>query len=199
MVDHIVIMSLDAASLQRMHELRPTWTIGRLTAVPITDLTRENVDFLAVSRRMATPEFIRRAHARGKDVYVWTINDAPTMFEMISRGVDNLITDNPALARDVVEQRENMGPIDRLFVEIAEKFGTAAAACLSRRGAVDRLPSRVANACNRREIACRKTIVELPRLAAITGVSYVSFQADSQQFRTPQFSERQAESLTHAE
>lgn len=124
MVDHIVIMSLDAASLRRMHELRPTWTIGRLTAVPITDLTRENVDFLAVSRRMATPEFIRRAHARGKDVYVWTINDAPTMFEMASRGADNLITDNPALARDVLEQRENMGPIDRLFLEIAEKFGT---------------------------------------------------------------------------
>jgi glycerophosphoryl diester phosphodiesterase len=123
MVDHIVIMSLDAASLKRMHELRPTWTIGRLTAVPITDLTREKVDFLAVSIRMATPEFIRRAHHRGKDVYVWTINDAPTMFEMISRGVDNLITDRPALARDVVEQRENMGPFDRLVVEIAEKFG----------------------------------------------------------------------------
>jgi len=124
MVDHIVIMSLDAASLRHMHELRPTWTIGRLTAVPITDLTREDVDFLAVSRRMATPEFIRRAHARSKDVYVWTINDAPTMFEMASRGADNLITDNPALARDVLEQRENMGPIDRLFLEIAEKFGT---------------------------------------------------------------------------
>ena len=73
---------------------------------------------------MATSDFIRRAHARDKDVYVWTINDAPTMFEMISRGADNLITDNPALARDVIEQRENMGPIDRLFVEIAEKFGT---------------------------------------------------------------------------
>jgi glycerophosphoryl diester phosphodiesterase len=124
MVDHIVIMSLDAASLRRMHELRPTWTIGRLTAVPITDLTREDVDFLAVSRRMATPEFIRRAHARGKEVFVWTINDAATMFEMASRGADNLITDNPALARDVLDQRENMGPIDRLFLEIAEKFGT---------------------------------------------------------------------------
>lgn len=123
MVDHIVIMSLDAASLARMHELRPRWTIGRLTAVPITDLTREPVDFLAVSRRMATPEFIRRAHHRGKDVYVWTINDAPAMFEMISRGVDNLITDRPALARDVVEQRENMGPFDRLVLEVAEYFG----------------------------------------------------------------------------
>jgi glycerophosphoryl diester phosphodiesterase len=123
MVDHIVIMSLDAASLRRMRELRPTWTIGRLTAVPITDLTREQVDFLAVSRRMATADFIRRAHNRGKQVYVWTINDAPTMFEMISRGVDNLITDNPALARDVLDQRENMGPFDRLVVEVAEHFG----------------------------------------------------------------------------
>lgn len=124
MVDHIVIMSLDAASLKRMRELRPTWTIGRLTAVPVTDLTREQVEFLAVSTRMATPEFIRKAHARGKDVYVWTVNDAATMFEMTSRGADNLITDDPALARDVLEQRENMGPIDRLFVEIAERFGT---------------------------------------------------------------------------
>ncbi len=124
MVDHIVIMSLDAASLRRMHELRPTWIFGRLTAVPVTDLTRQNVDFLAVSIRNATPDFIRRAHARGKQVYVWTVNDAPTMFEMVSRGADNLITDKPALARDVLDQRDDMGPIDRLFVEIAERFGT---------------------------------------------------------------------------
>jgi glycerophosphoryl diester phosphodiesterase len=124
MVDHIVIMSLDAASLRRMHLLRPKWTIGRLTAVSVTDLTKQNVDFLAVSIRNATPDFIRRTHARGKQVYVWTVNDAPTMFEMVSRGADNLITDDPALARDVLDLRDDMGPIDRLFVEIAERFGT---------------------------------------------------------------------------
>jgi glycerophosphoryl diester phosphodiesterase len=124
MVDDIVIMSLGAASLRRMRELRPNWIIGRLTAVPVTDLTKQDVDFLAVSIRNATNDFIRRCHRRKKDVYVWTVNDAPTMFEMASRGADNLITDNPALARDVLDQRENMGPIDRLFFEIAQQLGT---------------------------------------------------------------------------
>ena len=165
MVDHIVIMSLDAASLHRMHELRPTWTIGRLTAVPITDLTREQVDFLAVSRRMATPDFIRRAHYRGKEVYVWTINDAP---DDVRNGQPRCRQPHHRQARPRPRRarptREH-GPDRPAGRRDRRTLRQTPAAHLSRRGAVVRVPRAVANAaaaCNRWEKTCRKTIVELP-------------------------------------
>ena len=51
------------------------------------------------------------------------MNDAPTMSTMMGRGVDSLITDKPALARLVLEQRAEMSAPERLLLELAESFG----------------------------------------------------------------------------
>ncbi|MBW1753307.1 MAG: hypothetical protein JRJ46_09425 [Deltaproteobacteria bacterium] len=45
----------------------------------------------------ASSAMIKRAHKQGMKVYVWTINDPIQMSVMISRGVDGIITDEPAL------------------------------------------------------------------------------------------------------
>jgi glycerophosphoryl diester phosphodiesterase len=42
---------------------------------------------------------VRRAHAAGKEVHVWTVNRADVALRMIERGVDNLITDDPRCLR----------------------------------------------------------------------------------------------------
>ena len=57
--------------------------------------------------------------------YVWTVNDAPTMSTMIGRGVDSLITDKPALARSVLEQRAQLSAPERLLLELAGMLGVA--------------------------------------------------------------------------
>jgi glycerophosphoryl diester phosphodiesterase len=46
------------------------------------------------------------------------------MSSMISLGVDGLITDKPALARSVLEQRAQMSPAERLLLELASLLGT---------------------------------------------------------------------------
>ena len=66
---------------------------------------------------------INTAHKHGMDIYVWTINDPVQMSVMMSRGVDGIITDNPALARKVLQLRENISPIGRLLVWIAGEIG----------------------------------------------------------------------------
>lgn len=123
MTDHVVLMSLKAEGIRKVRQLRPGWTVGLLTAVAAGDLTKADVDFLAVSTKLATREFIRRAHRRGKRVHVWTVNDAVAMSTMISRGADNLITDHPALARAVLDEREQMGYIERALIDLAYRFG----------------------------------------------------------------------------
>ena len=80
-------------------------------------------DFLAVNAGFVNRRFVRSTHADGKKVYVWTVNDIPTMSAMASRGVDSLITDEPALAKTVLEHRQQLSVPERLLLELAAMFG----------------------------------------------------------------------------
>ena len=55
--------------------------------------------------RVVTAGLLRAAHARGLPVHVWTINDAAEMSRLLDMGVDGLITDRPAVLRDLLIQR----------------------------------------------------------------------------------------------
>jgi glycerophosphoryl diester phosphodiesterase len=46
--------------------------------------------------KLATQEVVAAAHRNGLEVHVWTINDRAQMEEMLSLGVDGIITDYPA-------------------------------------------------------------------------------------------------------
>jgi glycerophosphoryl diester phosphodiesterase len=123
MADQVVVMSLKAAGIRTVRALRPEWTVGLLAATAVGDLTRANVDFLAVNADLANRRFFRSARARGRDVYVWTVNDPVDMWHFISAGADGLITDDPALARQVLDHRAGLGSAERLLVSLALFLG----------------------------------------------------------------------------
>jgi len=123
MEPEIVVMSLESKGIEKMKSLRPEWTAGLLTAVVAGDLTHARSDFLAVKSSIATRHFIQAAHNRGKSVSAWTVNEGYAMSALISRGVDNLITDYPAVARRVLAERQEMSPLERLMVEMAFYLG----------------------------------------------------------------------------
>jgi len=123
MVSDVVFMTLKIDAVKKMKSIRPNWTVGLLMSVSAGNLKNIDADFLAVNASFANRSFIRAAHADGREVHVWTVNDAPTMSTMIGRGVDSLITDKPALARSVIEQRAQMSPVERLLIELAGILG----------------------------------------------------------------------------
>jgi glycerophosphoryl diester phosphodiesterase len=123
MTDEVAIMSLKYEGIQRIRALRPSWTVGLLSSTAIGNLAGLDVDFLAVSRGMPSLGFVRRSHDQGKQVFVWTINDAVTMSRMMSLGVDGIITDEPALAREVILDRADLNPAERLLMHTAILFG----------------------------------------------------------------------------
>lgn len=51
---------------------------------------------------VVTEEFVRKAHANGFAVHVWTINDRTEMEWLIEIGVDGIMTDRPTLLEEVV-------------------------------------------------------------------------------------------------
>lgn len=63
-----------------------------------------------VPARVASPAFIRRAHALGLDVHVWTVNRETDMIRLLDRGADGIITDQIVMLRDVLLARGQWHP-----------------------------------------------------------------------------------------
>jgi glycerophosphoryl diester phosphodiesterase len=59
-------------------------------------------DTLGPRYDLVTSELIRVAHTVGLRVVPWTVNDVRHMAELITLGVDGFVTDEPALAREVL-------------------------------------------------------------------------------------------------
>lgn len=123
MQNDIVTMSLNRRMVENMKRLRPNWSAGLLAAKAVGEPSRLPFDFLAVESRVATRSFIRAAHAARKPVYVWTVNDPQRMIRMIGLGVDGLITDRPALAREVLGRYAGMTQAERLLLFAMTEFG----------------------------------------------------------------------------
>lgn len=112
----IAIMSLERSALTKMRELEPTWNTGLLTATSIGNFSELEGNFVAVSTTSASLSFIRRTQETGKKVFVWTVNNPSTMFRYISMGIDGIITDDPALARNTLEEYKEMNQFERLLL-----------------------------------------------------------------------------------
>jgi len=121
-LDQVVITSLSAAALRQIKDIEPRLTTGMIVAAAVGDVARADADFLSLNSERATPAVIRRAHAAGKQVHVWTVNRAEVMLRMIERGVDNIISDDPALALRVVEERRTLSPTQLLALHLRVLF-----------------------------------------------------------------------------
>ncbi len=59
---------------------------------------------LGITLKLDKKTIIKRAHRRGISVQYWTINDPDEMRELIELGCDCIMTDNPELLKEVLEE-----------------------------------------------------------------------------------------------
>jgi glycerophosphoryl diester phosphodiesterase len=121
-VDEVVITSLDYAALRQVKSLEPRLRTGHIVTAAVGDVLRTEADFLSLNSAKATTSLVRRARAVGKEVAVWTVNDPEVMLRMIERGVDNIITDDPALLVRVMRERATLGKAEILGLRLRVLF-----------------------------------------------------------------------------
>jgi glycerophosphoryl diester phosphodiesterase len=56
-------------------------------------------------RALVDERFVSAAHARGLQVHVWTVDTADEATAMLDLGVDGIMTDRPAMLKQLLEKR----------------------------------------------------------------------------------------------
>ena len=94
-----MIISFDPSALDTIHRLDSTMMTGLLCEIPSSDLVERTVRAgarqLVARGDLITSAITEKAHRAGLQVVAWTINEVEQMRQMISAGVDGIITDYP--------------------------------------------------------------------------------------------------------
>ena len=124
-LDQVVITSLDYTALKQVKSLEPRIPTGHIVTAAVGDVAKTRADFVSLNSAQATPALLRRAHVANKQVHVWTVDKPEVMQRMIERGVDNIITNEPALLKRVMRDRGALSAPERLALRLRVLFSKA--------------------------------------------------------------------------
>lgn len=100
--DQCFITSMNYKFLAQVKALNPKVVTGYIMTMAYGSVKNMDMaDFVSVKNTYINRSFVEDAHASGKEVHAWTVNYPGDIKRMISCGVDNIITDNPALVHQV--------------------------------------------------------------------------------------------------
>src|SRR5262249_28665427 len=116
MESECLITSLNYDALLEVKQRDPRLRTGVIVAHALGDIRRLEFDDISVRAYFLSDELLRSAHHNGKEVHVWTVNDARQMFRLTKRGVNNIITSDPDLAVLVRNEWANLTGTERLLL-----------------------------------------------------------------------------------
>lgn len=116
MENHVMIMSLSAEAVRQVRRIAPDLSVGYVSAVAAGDLSRIPMDFLAINQQNITSDMVDTYQRRGQEVYAWTVNRPGNMVTMLEKRISGLITDEPALAGNVIDEFSQLTGAERLLL-----------------------------------------------------------------------------------
>jgi glycerophosphoryl diester phosphodiesterase len=111
-----LVTSLNYDALQEAKRHNPHLRTGLTVAHSLGDVSRLEVDALSVRADFLSDEVLRAARRHGREVHVWTVNDAREMTRLMKRGVDNIITSDPDLAVRTRDEWASLTGAERLVL-----------------------------------------------------------------------------------
>jgi glycerophosphoryl diester phosphodiesterase len=110
-----LVTSFHLADLEEARRHDPDLRVGLIVAQAVGDVSRLDVDVLNVRADHLSDRVIRAAHRRGREVHVWTVNDPRQLLRLMTRGVDNVLTDSPDVAVGVRDEWAARSDAERLL------------------------------------------------------------------------------------
>ena len=110
LLDRPVCMATSPAVIAAVRYTIGAATRGRQPGLLARRLAQWQVRCAQVPGKVASASFVRRAHALGLDVHVWTINDRAEMSRLLDLGADGIMTDDISTLREVLIERGQWHP-----------------------------------------------------------------------------------------
>lgn len=107
MIEQCIITSTNRNYLKRLKEMEPEIRTGYIISAAYGNyFSDEFVDIISIRSSFVTERMIDMAHEHGKAVHAWTVNGKVEMERLKQLGVDDIITDRPLMAREILYREE---------------------------------------------------------------------------------------------
>lgn len=117
-----VITSQVYRVLENIKDYNAEVTTVYVMSLAYGDITAlEAADHFSVEAANVTESLVTRVHGEGKQLYAWTVNTETAIRKMVELNVDNVITDNVALAKETIYAEKTSDLISE-YVKLLEKI-----------------------------------------------------------------------------
>ena len=111
-----VVTSLVYKVIENTKNIEPSIQTLYVMTIAIGDITDlKYADSFSVEATNANEELVSKVHNEGKKIYVWTVNTEEGINNMIDLGVDNIITDNCLLCKELIYKSKNINIIEEIL------------------------------------------------------------------------------------
>ncbi len=118
-----VITSQVYEVLENVKKVAPEVITVYVSALAYGDVTKlKDADYFSVEASSITKSMVERVHNAGKQIYAWTVNTNESINKMINMNVDNIITDDPTLAKNLIYSSKTSNIIAEFIKEVDNLF-----------------------------------------------------------------------------
>lgn len=117
-----VITSYDYTSLREIKKINPDIQVGYIVALAYGDFyNMDDIDFFSMNASFLSKITVDTIHNSGKEVYAWTVNNPDSVKNLANKGVDNIITDDPVTAQEVIYSRNTSETVVNMIKYVFSK------------------------------------------------------------------------------
>jgi len=115
------VSSLKYDSLRKIKQADDSIETAYITSVSYGNFTDlEYADGYSVESTLLSKSFVNKAQKAGKQIYVWTVNSEERLEKVVGMGIDNVITDDPVMAKELIYEQEHSTFWDRYVKQLLQ-------------------------------------------------------------------------------
>lgn len=122
-IDNCVVTSQNYKTLENIKAIDDNVTTVYVMSLAYGDIKNlDKADHFSISSSSITKSLVDEIHESGKLIYGWTVNTKESINRIIDLKVDNIITDNVTLAKDLVFKSKNSNIINEYIKFVQNIF-----------------------------------------------------------------------------